>query len=296
MAAGPEPTEHARVLVRGGYDLHVHIAPDVPRRRIDDVALAAPLRRARARRVRAQVALHLDRRARAGRLRRRGRRARARDADAQPGDRRDERARRRDRRPRGGAHRLDADRRLAGGDRGPDRAEAGRQGADLGEAPARAARARARRRGGARDRRRRRASSPETRDVLPHDRAARARARDRRTSAATTPSRSSTRRSQEGVETVVVTHPEFTCQRFSVEDQVALAARGCLFDRCLSTPLSGKADWSYVFEGVRAVGLERNVFSSDFGNPDYPPVEDGLALWADTPARRRASPRTRCAG
>lgn len=86
---------------------------------------------------------------------------------------------------------------------------------------------------------------------------------------------------EEGVEHVVVTHPEFTSQRYSIEDQVALAGRGCLFDRCLSTPLSGKADWDYVFAGIRAVGLERNVFSSDFGNPDYPPVEDGLALWAD---------------
>jgi hypothetical protein len=32
---------------------------------------------------------------------------------------------------------------------------------------------------------------------------------------------------------------------------------------------------------VRATGVERNFFSSDCGNPDYPPVEDGLALWAD---------------
>ena len=86
---------------------------------------------------------------------------------------------------------------------------------------------------------------------------------------------------EEGVEHVVVTHPEFTCQRFSIEDQVALADRGCLVERCLSTPFSGKTDFEHVFEGVRAVGLERNFFSSDFGNPDYPPVEDGLALWAD---------------
>jgi Family of unknown function (DUF6282) len=86
---------------------------------------------------------------------------------------------------------------------------------------------------------------------------------------------------EEGVEIVSVTHPEFTSQRYSIEDQVALAGRGCIFDRCLSTPWSGKADWEYVFEGIRAVGLERNILSSDFGNPDYPPVEDGLALWAD---------------
>lgn len=45
------------------------------------------------------------------------------------------------------------------------------------------------------------------------------------------------------------------------------------------------AEWEdrlgHVFDGVRAVGMERTLFSSDCGNPDYPPVEDGLALWAD---------------
>ncbi|MGZ4280911.1 MAG: DUF6282 family protein [Gaiellaceae bacterium] len=86
---------------------------------------------------------------------------------------------------------------------------------------------------------------------------------------------------EEGVAHVVVTHPEFPCQDFSIEDQVALAERGCLVERCLSTPLSGKTTWEHVFDGVRAVGVERTIFSSDCGNPDYPPVEDGLALWAD---------------
>jgi Family of unknown function (DUF6282) len=86
---------------------------------------------------------------------------------------------------------------------------------------------------------------------------------------------------EEGVAHVVVTHPEFTCQNFSIEDQVALVARGCVVERCLSTPLSGKTTFEHVFDGVRAVGLENNFFSSDFGNPDYPPVEEGLAIWAD---------------
>jgi hypothetical protein len=86
---------------------------------------------------------------------------------------------------------------------------------------------------------------------------------------------------EEGVADIVVTHPEFPCQDFSIEDQRALAERGCLIERCLSTPLSGKTRWEHVFDGVRAVGIERSLFSSDCGNPDYPPVEDGLALWAD---------------
>jgi hypothetical protein len=86
---------------------------------------------------------------------------------------------------------------------------------------------------------------------------------------------------EEGVAHIVVTHPEFPCQNFSIEDQVALAQRGCLIERCLTTPYSGKTTWEHVFDGVRAVGVERTFFSSDLGNPDYPAVEDGLALWAD---------------
>src|SRR4029450_10804125 len=34
------PTARAHTLVRGAFDLHVHVAPDVPPRRIDDVSLA----------------------------------------------------------------------------------------------------------------------------------------------------------------------------------------------------------------------------------------------------------------
>jgi hypothetical protein len=86
---------------------------------------------------------------------------------------------------------------------------------------------------------------------------------------------------EEGVADIVVTHPEFPCQDFSIADQVALADRGCLIERCLTTAHSGKTTWEHVFDGVRAVGVERSLFSSDLGNPDYPPVEDGLALWAD---------------
>src|SRR5690349_7855664 len=39
-AEHPTPTAHARELVTGGYDTHVHVAPDVMERRIGDVALA----------------------------------------------------------------------------------------------------------------------------------------------------------------------------------------------------------------------------------------------------------------
>ena len=40
MLTSTTPSEWARQLVRGAYDLHVHVAPDVMRRRITDIQLA----------------------------------------------------------------------------------------------------------------------------------------------------------------------------------------------------------------------------------------------------------------
>jgi hypothetical protein len=84
-----------------------------------------------------------------------------------------------------------------------------------------------------------------------------------------------------GVRDVVVTHPEFTSQDLSIADQVALAERGALLERCFTTPFTGKCSWEHVAEGVRATGVERNLLSTDLGQPANPPVEDGLALFAD---------------
>jgi len=84
-----------------------------------------------------------------------------------------------------------------------------------------------------------------------------------------------------GVRQVVVTHPEFPAQDLSLEDQVELAERGALLERCFTTPHTGKCSWERVCEGIRATGAGRNLLSTDLGQPANPPVEDGLALFAD---------------
>jgi hypothetical protein len=84
-----------------------------------------------------------------------------------------------------------------------------------------------------------------------------------------------------GVGRIVVTHPEFPSQRISVEDQCALAERGALMERAFTTPYTGKCSWEQVFAASRAVGVERTVWSTDLGQVFNPPVEDGLALMAD---------------
>ena len=84
-----------------------------------------------------------------------------------------------------------------------------------------------------------------------------------------------------GVERIVVTHPEFPSQSLSADDQRALAGMGALLERCYTTPATGKVGWDVMFANIRAAGPERSVVSSDLGQVENPPVEDGLALMAD---------------
>lgn len=86
---------------------------------------------------------------------------------------------------------------------------------------------------------------------------------------------------EEGVRRMVVTHPEFTSQRIVVERQRELAAHGALLERCFTTPYTGKVSWEQWLGAIRQVGPEHSVISSDLGQPFNPPVEDGLALCAD---------------
>ena len=84
-----------------------------------------------------------------------------------------------------------------------------------------------------------------------------------------------------GIEHVVVTHPDYPAQSFSADEQAELARRGAWIERCFTTPHTGKVAWEQWLESTRAVGAERCVLSTDLGQKANPPVEDGLALLAD---------------
>ena len=83
-----------------------------------------------------------------------------------------------------------------------------------------------------------------------------------------------------GVRHIVVTHPDFPSQNMPVEQQVELADRGAYVERCFTQPHTGKCSWGQWLAGIRAVGPERTVLSTDLGQVENPPVEDGLPLMA----------------
>jgi hypothetical protein len=84
-----------------------------------------------------------------------------------------------------------------------------------------------------------------------------------------------------GVQHVVVTHPDYPTQGVPIDEQRELAGRGAILERCFAPIHTGKVSWDQTFDAIRATGAEHNVLSTDLGQPSNPPVEDGLALLAD---------------
>lgn len=77
-----------------------------------------------------------------------------------------------------------------------------------------------------------------------------------------------------GLERIVITHPEFPTTFYSLEQQKELCKQEVFFERCYTTPATGKVAWDYVLKEVRETGSERNILSTDLGqNTAIFPVE-----------------------
>lgn len=86
---------------------------------------------------------------------------------------------------------------------------------------------------------------------------------------------------ESGVRKIVVTHAEFPSQNLSVDEQVELAQKGAIIEHCFTTMYTGKATWEGVLESIRKVGVERSFLSSDLGQTVNPAVSVGLAMFVE---------------
>jgi hypothetical protein len=80
-----------------------------------------------------------------------------------------------------------------------------------------------------------------------------------------------------GVRRIVITHPEFPTTLLSIDEQKALQKHDVFFERCFTTPQSGKIPWDQVYENVRQVGASTTILATDLGQATNPYVDEGLA-------------------
>lgn len=83
-----------------------------------------------------------------------------------------------------------------------------------------------------------------------------------------------------GLKRVLVTHAEFPSQNLTPDEQLELANMGAVIEHCFTTMYTNKAPWDVYFESVRKVGPERVVLSTDLGQTINPPVAEGFAMFA----------------
>jgi len=81
---------------------------------------------------------------------------------------------------------------------------------------------------------------------------------------------------------VLVTHAEFPSQNLTADEQAELASEGALIEHCFTTMHTGKAPWEEVMVSIRKATPERCVISTDLGQTINPPVSDGFAMFAQT--------------
>src|SRR5271169_5995693 len=83
-----------------------------------------------------------------------------------------------------------------------------------------------------------------------------------------------------GTQRVLVTHAEFPSQNLTADEQKQLADMGAFIEHCFTTMHTGKAPWGAVLEAIRVVGPESCVLSTDLGQTINPPVAEGFAMFA----------------
>jgi hypothetical protein len=84
------------------------------------------------------------------------------------------------------------------------------------------------------------------------------------------------------VRKILVNHPELWLIDMSVADQRALAAKGALMEVCIrsaTAPGHGETSPALLAERIKAVGARHVVMATDFGQTDSPPAPEGMGWY-----------------
>jgi hypothetical protein len=84
---------------------------------------------------------------------------------------------------------------------------------------------------------------------------------------------------QTGVQRIVITHPEFPTTLLSIDQQKQVARLGVFFERCFTTPNTGKISWEQVYANIREVGAASTILATDLGQTTAPYPDDGLGTF-----------------
>jgi Family of unknown function (DUF6282) len=83
------------------------------------------------------------------------------------------------------------------------------------------------------------------------------------------------------VERIIITHVDFPSTFYSIEEQRELLKYGAFVEHCYTTPATGKVAWEVVIGQIRAIGAERTILTTDLGQATGIYPDEGLALFGE---------------
>ncbi len=84
-----------------------------------------------------------------------------------------------------------------------------------------------------------------------------------------------------GVKNIVITHVDFPTTFYSIEDQKMFASYGAKMEHCYTTWATGKCEWATTVDMIRQMGAENVILGTDLGQKTSIYPDEGMASWAD---------------
>jgi hypothetical protein len=86
---------------------------------------------------------------------------------------------------------------------------------------------------------------------------------------------------ERGVKRIVITHVDFPTTFYTVDEQKEFVKHGAYMEHCYTTWATGKVDFETTLAQIKAIGAERVILSTDLGQKTAPYPDEGMAEFAD---------------
>ncbi len=86
---------------------------------------------------------------------------------------------------------------------------------------------------------------------------------------------------ERGVKKIIVTHVDFPTTFYTVDEQKELAGYGAYMEHCYTTFATGKVDFNITLGQIRALGAERVILSTDLGQKTAKYPDEGMLEFAE---------------
>lgn len=83
------------------------------------------------------------------------------------------------------------------------------------------------------------------------------------------------------VDRIIITHADFPTTFYSIEEQRKLVAQGAYIEHCYTTWATGKVSFDICAEQIKAIGARHIILSTDLGQSTAPYPDEGILEFAE---------------